>query len=139
MRLWLRDELRTLDSYLSDLIKVTVGRAEREIDLIVEVASFQSSQQDANKTAIQMPGYTHLQKAQCIRWSHFLLSHAAAWVSELERLRELIKLVNRSPLGCGALAGNSFKCVYMIIAAVSIADCLTVQDRSNGNGERTRL
>ena len=86
-----------------------------------------------------MPGYTHLQKAQCIRWSHFLLSHAAAWVSELERLRELIKLVNRSPLGCGALAGNSFKCVYVTVAAVSIANGLIPQDRSNGNGERTRL
>ena len=56
-----------------------------------------------------MPGYTHLQKAQPIRWSHWLLSHAAAFASDLERLREVIKRINRSPLGCGALAGNPFK------------------------------
>ena len=60
-------------------------------------------------TVVKIPGYTHLQKAQPVRWSHWLLSHAAAFSSELERLREVIKRVNRSPLGCGALAGNPFK------------------------------
>ena len=56
-----------------------------------------------------MPGYTHLQKAQPVRWSHWLLSHITAFASELERLREVIARVNRSPLGCGALAKNPFK------------------------------
>jgi len=60
-------------------------------------------------TAMQMPGYTHLQKAQPIRWSHWILAHATAFASELERLREVTRRVNRSPLGCGALAGNPFK------------------------------
>ena len=89
MRLWLRDELRRLDACLCDLIRVSVARAEAEIDYI-------------------MPGYTHLQKAQPVRWSHWLLSHATAFASELQRLREVIKRVNRSPLGTGALAGNPF-------------------------------
>jgi argininosuccinate lyase len=31
-----------------------------------------------------------------------------AFVNDLERLREVIKRVNKSPLGCGALAGNAF-------------------------------
>jgi argininosuccinate lyase len=43
-----------------------------------------------------------------VRWSHWLLSHATGFTDELERLREVIKRVNRSPLGCGALAGNPF-------------------------------
>ncbi|RFU33563.1 hypothetical protein B7463_g2784, partial [Scytalidium lignicola] len=90
MRMWLRDELRVLEAHLSDLIKVSIARAEKEIDYL-------------------MPGYTHLQKAQPVRWSQWLLSHATAFASDLERLREVIKRVNRSPLGCGALAGNSFK------------------------------
>ncbi|KAJ5110988.1 Argininosuccinate lyase [Penicillium argentinense] len=89
MRLWLRDELRKLDSHLCDLIKVSVARAEKEIEIL-------------------MPGYTHLQKAQPVRWSHWILSHATAFASELQRLREVIARVNRSPLGCGALAGNPF-------------------------------
>lgn len=90
MRLWLRDELRKLDACLCDLIRVSVSRAEAEIDYI-------------------MPGYTHLQKAQPVRWSHWLLSHATAFASELQRLREVTRRVNRSPLGTGALAGNPFQ------------------------------
>ncbi|KAF2263466.1 argininosuccinate lyase [Lojkania enalia] len=90
MRLWLREELRQIEKWLMTLIKTSVQRAEAEIDVL-------------------MPGYTHLQKAQPVRWSHWLLSHATAFSLELERLREVIKRVNRSPLGCGALAGNPFK------------------------------
>lgn len=37
-----------------------------------------------------------------------MLSYGMAFATDLERLRELIKHVNRSPLGCGALAGNAF-------------------------------
>ncbi|KAF2745863.1 argininosuccinate lyase [Sporormia fimetaria CBS 119925] len=89
MRMWLREELKKLEGYLQDLIKVAVARADKEIHVL-------------------MPGYTHLQKAQPVRWSHWLLSHATAFSAELERLREVAKRVNRSPLGCGALAGNPF-------------------------------
>lgn len=89
MRLWLRDELRKIEGYLIDLLKVIAARAEREIDYII-------------------PGYTHLQRAQPVRWSHWMLSHGLAFATDLERLREVIKRVNRSPLGCGALAGNPF-------------------------------
>ncbi|RMZ74366.1 argininosuccinate lyase [Pyrenophora seminiperda CCB06] len=98
MRLWLREQLRTLEGYLKLLIKTSVQRAEAEIDVL-------------------MPGYTHLQKAQPVRWSHWILSHATAFASELERLREVIKRVNRSPLGCGALAGNPFNIDRAAMAA----------------------
>jgi argininosuccinate lyase len=37
-----------------------------------------------------------------------LLSYSVAFVNDLERLREVIKRVNKCPLGCGALAGNAF-------------------------------
>lgn len=90
MRLWLRGELRKLKDYLQEFLKATADRAEREIDHLC-------------------PGYTHLQKAQPIRFSHWLLSHGFSFASDLERLGETIKRVNRSPLGSGALAGNPFK------------------------------
>lgn len=35
-----------------------------------------------------------------------MLLYGFAFTSDLERLREVIKRVNRNPLGCGALAGN---------------------------------
>ncbi|KAI1754877.1 argininosuccinate lyase [Xylaria castorea] len=89
MRMWLRDELRKIDAHLVTFLQVTAERAEREVDHV-------------------MPGYTHLQRAQPVRWSHLLLSHALAFAADLERLREVVRRVNRSPLGCGALAGNPF-------------------------------
>ncbi|KAK3486757.1 argininosuccinate lyase [Neurospora hispaniola] len=89
MRMWLRDELRKIEKHLQDFLNVTAARAEQEINVI-------------------MPGYTHLQRAQPVRWSHWMLSYGFAFASDLERLREVIKRVNRSALGCGALAGNPF-------------------------------
>ncbi|KAH8685544.1 argininosuccinate lyase-like protein [Tricladium varicosporioides] len=89
MRLWLRDELREIEIILVDFLKVITSRAEAEIDYI-------------------MPGYTHLQRAQPIRWSHWMLSYGMAFASDLDRLREVIARVNLSPLGAGALAGNCF-------------------------------
>lgn len=89
MRMWLRDELRTIEGHLKAFLEVIAARAEKEIEHI-------------------MPGYTHLQRAQPIRWSHWMLSYGFAFASDLERLREVIKRVNRSALGCGALAGNPF-------------------------------
>ncbi|NXE10989.1 ARLY lyase, partial [Lophotis ruficrista] len=52
------------------------------------------------------PGYTHLQKAQPVRWSQFLLSHAVALLRDSERLGEVKRRINVLPLGSGALAGN---------------------------------
>ncbi|RDA94548.1 hypothetical protein CP533_2726 [Ophiocordyceps camponoti-saundersi (nom. inval.)] len=89
MRMWLRDELRVIQRHLVDLLNVLAARAEKEMDIL-------------------MPGYTHLQRAQPIRWSHWLLSYGSVFASDLQRLRELTRRVNRSPLGCGALAGNPF-------------------------------
>ncbi|UPL00752.1 hypothetical protein LCI18_011686 [Fusarium solani-melongenae] len=89
MRMWLRDELRKIDEHLVNFLKVIAARAETEIEYI-------------------MPGYTHLQRAQPVRWSHWMLSYSLAFAADLDRLRETIKRVNRSPLGCGALAGNPF-------------------------------
>lgn len=89
IRLWLREEIGFLRNHLRQLISVTAERAAEEIDLL-------------------MPGYTHLQLAQPVRWSHWLLSHAWAWQRDAERLDQLAERVNVMPLGSGALAGNPF-------------------------------
>jgi len=89
MRLWLRDQLRLLDEHLTSFLRVLTSRSRAEI-------------------AALMPGYTHLQRAQPIRWSHWLLNYGTSFQADLERLRQLIPRVNRSPLGAGALVGNPF-------------------------------
>jgi argininosuccinate lyase len=89
VRLWLRDEIDRLAQYLRQLMGVAVERAAHEIDLL-------------------MPGYTHTQPAQPVRWSHWLMSHAWMWQRDALRLDDLRRRVNLMPLGNGALAGNPF-------------------------------
>jgi len=48
------------------------------------------------------------QRAQPIRWSHWLLSYAFYFKADYERLEQLISRCNQLPLGSGALAGNPF-------------------------------
>lgn len=48
------------------------------------------------------------QRAQPVRWSHFLMSHAAALLSDLSRLDPLIPRISVLPLGSGPMAGNPF-------------------------------
>ncbi|KAI6045372.1 putative argininosuccinate lyase [Pisolithus marmoratus] len=89
MRLWLLDEVEDIQASLKALIRVIIERADKERDIL-------------------LPGYTHLQRGQPIRWSHFLLSHALSFRYDLERLQQLIPRISVLPLGSGALAGNPF-------------------------------
>jgi len=62
----------------------------------------------AKNIDILMASYTHLQPAQPIRFSHWLMSHMTPIMRDADRLRELIPRANLCPLGSGALAGNAF-------------------------------
>uniref|UniRef100_A0A671N6X7 Argininosuccinate lyase n=1 Tax=Sinocyclocheilus anshuiensis TaxID=1608454 RepID=A0A671N6X7_9TELE len=77
-RLWLRDAINTLKELALQLISTMVERAAIEI---------------------LCPGYTHMQRAQPIRWSHWILSHAVALSRDVERLEDIRKHVNVMPLG----------------------------------------
>jgi len=57
---------------------------------------------------ILMAGYTHLQPAQPIRFSHWLCSHLTPLMRDAQRLTDIIPRANQCPLGSGALAGNAF-------------------------------
>lgn len=89
MRLYVRNQLVVMREHLVTLISTIAQRAKGEMDIL-------------------MPGYTHLQRAQPIRWSHWLSSHATFLCSDLQRLDQVIARVNVSPLGSGALAGHPY-------------------------------
>lgn len=69
---------------LRDLIAAAADRAEAEADVL-------------------MPGFTHLQPAMTVRWSHWLLSHAASWQRDDQRLAGLMPRVATLPLGSGGI------------------------------------
>jgi len=89
MRMWLLEAIDEIAGYLKTLIGVHIERAEADIDIL-------------------FPGYTHLQRAQPIRWSHWIMSHAWAMFRDLERLQEIRERTAELPLGSGALAGHPF-------------------------------
>jgi argininosuccinate lyase len=57
---------------------------------------------------VPMAGMTHMQHAQPILLSHFLLAHAESFSRDLMRLRHAAESADACPMGSGALAGNSF-------------------------------
>lgn len=87
MKLWLRKAIRE-----------TLGRLRLLIESIVS--------QSESHLGVLMPGYTHLQRAQPVQFSHWLLSHAFALREDCQRLAELRDRSNVLPLGSGAVAGN---------------------------------
>jgi len=89
-RLWLRQRLDSLDEAVHELQKELVDLAER------------------NKKAI-LPGYTHLQRAQPILWTHWCLAYFEMLIRDRERLADARRRVNVLPLGSAALAGTSFE------------------------------
>src|SRR6266704_1725564 len=57
---------------------------------------------------VPMAGMTHMQHAQPILLSHFLLAHAEAFTRDMTRLQHAAESADVCPMGSGALAGNSF-------------------------------
>ncbi|XP_055344763.1 argininosuccinate lyase-like isoform X2 [Paramacrobiotus metropolitanus] len=87
LRMWLKDEIVIIEGLLVKILDVLCNRAETELDIV-------------------MPGYTHLQRAQPVRWSHFLMSYAVSFKSDYVRLNSLLPEIDELPLGSGAVAGN---------------------------------
>lgn len=54
------------------------------------------------------PGYTHLQRAQPITFSHFLLSYVQMLDRDYRRLGNALNLMDTCPLGSAALAGTAY-------------------------------
>ena len=57
---------------------------------------------------LPMAGMTHMQHAQPILLSHFLLAHAQAFLRDIPRLESAASSADVCPMGSGALAGCSF-------------------------------
>ena len=60
------------------------------------------------KLGVPMAGMTHMQHAQPILLSHFLMAHSEAFTRDITRLQNAAASADACPMGSGALAGNSF-------------------------------
>jgi argininosuccinate lyase len=98
LRLYVLDQIPILRSALQDLQCVIVDKSEEHVSLII-------------------PGYTHLQPAQPVLFSHWLMSFFWKLQRDLGRLSDLTKRIDVCPLGSGALAGNAFGLDRQALAA----------------------
>ncbi|MGQ9652608.1 MAG: argininosuccinate lyase [Thermodesulfobacteriota bacterium] len=88
-RLFLADEIREILGLLLSLLETLVERAEACLGVI-------------------MPGYTHLQRAQPVLFSHHLMAYYEMFRRDRQRLEACLERVLDLPLGSGALAGVDF-------------------------------
>ncbi|MBA7553080.1 Argininosuccinate lyase [subsurface metagenome] len=88
-RLYLKEEVQKIQDLLNDLQTSLLLIAEKNLDVI-------------------MPGYTHLQHAQPILFSHHLLAYFYKFNRDKGRMKDLFKRMDVLPLGSAALAGTSF-------------------------------
>jgi len=72
--------------------------------------SFQSILVDIakNNMDVVMPGYTHLQRAQPVLFSHHLMAYYEMFKRDYERFEDSLKRTDVMPLGSAALAGTTF-------------------------------
>ena len=89
MRLFLRDELKLIVDALAAIRRELAKAAEKHLDVI-------------------MPGYTHLQRAQPVLFSHHLLAYVEMFERDSERFADCLERIDVLPLGSGALAGTTF-------------------------------
>lgn len=89
LRLYMVAEMTALRKHLVRLQVSILDKAEAHLDVV-------------------MPGYTHLQQAQPVLFSHWLMSFFWKFQRDLDRLADVMRRTSVSPLGAGALAGNPF-------------------------------
>jgi argininosuccinate lyase len=89
VRLYLKQKLVEIQQLNQQFQKILLESAEKHQQLI-------------------MPGYTHLQPAQAILFSHYLLSLFFALERDQNRLEDLRPRLDILPLGAGALAGSAY-------------------------------
>jgi len=102
LRLYLRDQARSVAARLAELQTALIDQAERHL---------------ATEPPTALPGLTHMQHAQPVLLAHQLLAHAQAFARDVARLRDWDKRAAICPLGSGALAGSSLPLDPAAVAA----------------------
>jgi len=89
IRIYLKKEARIIIDLLFGFQKSLVRLAQKYPDVI-------------------MPGYTHLQRAQPVLFSHHMLAYYEMFKRDIERFEDCLKRIDVMPLGAAALAGTTF-------------------------------
>jgi argininosuccinate lyase len=97
-KLTIKENLTDVYGLLLELLETLISLAEKADGLFV-------------------PGYTHLQKAQPVRLSHYYLAYFEQFLRDLKRVKNSHNLLDECPLGASALAGSPFSVDRKKVAA----------------------
>lgn len=89
IRMYSKDEVSVIIKIINQLKMIIAAVAKDNIDIV-------------------MPGYTHLQKAQPILFSHHILAYYEMFNRDEGRFKDMLKRIDVMPLGAAAMAGTSF-------------------------------
>jgi argininosuccinate lyase len=89
MKLYTRDEIEVIDDLVKELLLSLHGIMK-------------------DNTQTFMPGFTHLQKAQPVTLAHHFGAYFEMFKRDRQRLTDITKRLNLSPIGSGALAGTTY-------------------------------
>ena len=87
VKMYIKDELDNLTDSISELQKAIIRLAKKN-------------------SAVIIPGYTHLQVAQCVLLAHHLLSYVEGLERDKSRLLDAKKRADSMPLGACAFSGT---------------------------------
>jgi argininosuccinate lyase len=87
IRMYMKDELTSAVILIAQLQKAILGFAKKNEKVII-------------------PGYTHLQVAQCILFSHHMLAYIESLERDKQRFIDTQKRIDQMPLGSCALSGT---------------------------------
>lgn len=89
VRMYVRKEAKKIKELLINFENVILNLSEKYEDIII-------------------PGYTHLQRAQPILFSHHLMAYFQMFKRDITRIDDFLERSDEMPLGAGALAGTTF-------------------------------
>ena len=89
IRMYVRKETKEIKKLLLNLEYILVNLSEKYKTIVI-------------------PGYTHLQRAQPILFSHHLMAYFQMFKRDISRINDFLERIDELPLGAGALAGTTF-------------------------------
>ena len=100
---------RSRNDQVSTDFRMYVKRAIALVTADIEAVQHALSDSADKNAEVLLPAYTHLRRAQPIRWSHYCRAYVEMFSRDLERFQQSVGRVDVLPLGSGAVAGSNFQ------------------------------
>jgi argininosuccinate lyase len=99
---------RSRNDQVATDFRLFVRQAVGQILADLQAVQFELTECGTRYPEVIIPAYTHLRRAQPIRWSHYCHAYREMFARDADRFEQSLKRVDVLPLGSGAVAGSNF-------------------------------